>query len=405
MRITALKTLRLKRLPNLCFVLLETNEGLVGLGETFFGSRAVSAWLHESAAPYLLGQDPLDIERHSVTLRGFVGFSGTGVENRGRSAVDLALWDLLGQAAGLPLYRLLGGLCRERARVYNTCAGPTYVRGLPASPDLPVSNWIGEEERQATPRYSDLWAFLTDAGSLAKDLLAEGITAMKIWPFDSFAEASGGEHISAAELRKGLEPFVKVREAVGDEMELMVELHSKWNLPSAVKIASALEELTPTWFEDPLRMDCLDALAEFSAATKVPTAASETLATSFSFREVIERGGIGVVIFDPAWAGGITDARKVIAFAEARHLPIAAHDCAGPVNFAACVHLTVSAPNAYFQESVRAFYRGWYQELVTEVPEVEGGFVSPLHGPGLGTTLRKEVFLRDDAVTETSLLE
>ena len=402
MQITALTTLRLGTFPNLCYVLVETDEGLLGLGETFFSPRSVSAWLHETAAPYLLGKDPLDIERHSQALRGFVGFSGTGVETRGRSAVDLALWDLLGKAAGLPVYRLLGGLCRGRARLYNTCAGPTYVRSLPETPDLPTSNWVGAEEQQSPSRYGDLQAFLTDAGELAKDLLAEGITAMKIWPFDAFAEASGGEHISAAELREGLVPFVKVREAVGQDMELMVELHSKWNLPSAIKIARALEELEPTWFEDPLRADCLPALAEFSSATHVPTASSETLATAVSFRELIESGGVGVVIFDPAWAGGISEARKIIAFAETRHLPAAAHDCAGPVNFAAGVHLTVSCSNAFFQEGVRAFYRGWYRELVTELPAIEDGFVAPLQGPGLGTALRPEVFNRDDAVVETS---
>jgi L-alanine-DL-glutamate epimerase-like enolase superfamily enzyme len=185
-------------------------------------------------------------------------------------------------------------------------------------------------------------------------------------------------------------------------MELMVELHSKWNLPSAIKIARALEELEPTWFEDPLRADCLPALAEFSSATHVPTASSETLATAVSFRELIESGGVGVVIFDPAWAVGISEARKIIAFAETRHLPAAAHDCAGPVNFAAGVHLTVSCSNAFFQEGVRAFYRGWYRELVTELPAIEDGFVAPLQGPGLGTALRPEVFNRDDAVVETS---
>lgn len=401
MKITALKTLRLAEFPNLCFVLVETDEGLTGLGETFFGARAVSAWVHESAAPYLLGQPALDIERHSAALRSFLGFAGTGTENRGRSAVDIALWDILGQATGSALYRLLGGRCRERVRVYNTCAGASYTQGQPESPSLPVSNW-GVSGRQKVRGYEDLQAFLSDAGALAKDLLAEGITAMKIWPFDEFADATGGHHISSRDLRQGLEPFAKVREAVGDDMDLMVELHAKWDLPCAMKIASALEEFQPLWFEDPLRMDCMHALGVFSSATRVPTAASETVATSVEVQEVVDRGGARVVLFDPSWAGGISEARKIIAFADSRHLPVGAHDCTGPVNFAVGVHLSLSAPNAFVQESVRAFYRGWYRELVTAVPEVVDGYVTALDGPGHGTALRSEVWSRSDAVIEVS---
>lgn len=403
MKITRLKTLRLGEFPNLCFLLVETDQGLSGLGETFFGAKAVSAWVHESAAPYLLGKDALDIERHSSALRSFVGFSGTGTENRGRSAVDIALWDILGQATGSPLYRLLGGRCKDSLRVYNTCAGPGYTRRRPDSPSLPMSNWGVPGTEEAT-RYEDLQAFLSDAGVLARDLLAEGITAMKIWPFDQFADATGGHHISSRELRQGVEPFAKVREAVGDDMDLMVELHAKWDLPCAMKIASALEEFRPLWFEDPLRMDCMAALADFSSATRVPTAASETVATSAEIQDVVDRGGARVVLFDPSWAGGISEARKIIAFAESRHLPVGAHDCTGPVNFAVSVHMSVSAPNAFVQESVRAFYKGWYRELVTNVPGVVNGYVGALEEPGLGTRLRPETWSRSDAAVEVSEL-
>jgi L-alanine-DL-glutamate epimerase-like enolase superfamily enzyme len=225
---------------------------------------------------------------------------------------------------------------------------------------------------------------------------------MKIWPFDPYAEATGGQSISLEDLRKGIEPFRKVREAVGDRIELMVELHSLWNLPSALRIARALEEYEPAWFEDPVKMDNLDALARFAESTRVPTAASETLATRWSFRELLERAPIGIVIFDPAWAGGISESKKIATLAETWQLPIAPHDCSGPVEFAAAVHLSVNAPNALVQESVRAFYTGWYRELVTEVPRVEDGWVYPLTGPGLGTELLPDVPSRPDAVVRSS---
>lgn len=403
MKVTALETILVGEFPNLCHVRVHTDEGVSGLGETFFGAEAVSGWVHETAAAYLLGKDPLRIDAHWQALNPFVGFNATGVENRGRSAIDIALWDLLGKACGRPIHQLLGGATRDRIRTYNTCAGYRYVRRLPETAGLPVSNWNVEPD--AGGPYEDLDWFLTDAGSLAESLLEQGITGMKIWPLDPYAEATGGQSISLEDLRKGIEPFRKVREAVGDRIELMVELHSLWNLPSAIRIARALEEYEPTWFEDPVRMDNLDALARFAESTHVPTAASETLGTRWSFRELLERAPVGVVIFDPAWAGGISEGKKIATLAEAWQLPIAPHDCSGPVEFAAAVHLSINAPNALVQESVRAFYTGWYRELVTEVPRVEDGWIYPLTGPGLGTELLPEVPSRPDAVVRVSRLD
>jgi len=248
MKITAVETIVVDEFPNLCYVRVHTDEDVVGLGETFFAARAVSAWVHEVAAAYRLGKDPLQIDRHWQGLNPFVGFGATAVEHRGRSAVDIALWDVLGKVCGQPVYQLIGGASRDRIRTYNTCAGYRYVRRVPETAGLPVSNW--NTDPGAAGPYEDLDWFLNDAGSLAQSLLEQGITGMKIWPLDPYAEASGGQWISSDDLRKGIEPFRKVREAVGDRMELMVEMHSLWNLPSAIKIARALEEYEPTWFED-----------------------------------------------------------------------------------------------------------------------------------------------------------
>jgi L-alanine-DL-glutamate epimerase-like enolase superfamily enzyme len=396
-KITGVETVCIDALPNLTYVRIHTDEGLIGLGETFFGAQAVTAWIHETAAGYLLGKDPLQIERHWHGLNPFVGFNSTGVENRGRSAIDIALWDLLGQVANQPIHQLLGGATRDRIQVYNTCAGYGYVRKLPDRAGLSVRNWGVDGDNSADGPYEDLKAFLNDAGALAESLLAQGVKGMKIWPFDLCLGESGGEHISAANLKKGLKPFQQIRDAVGDEMAIMVELHSLWNLPSAIKIAKALEEFEPAWYEDPIKMDDLDALRRFSESTNVPTAASETLGTRWSFRDLIERGRPGVVIFDPAWVGGITESKAICSLASAHKLPVAPHDCSGPVEFATSVHLTVNAPNAIYQEMVRAFYTSWYEELVTDLPPVVDGYVYPLTGPGLGTQLRPETLTRPDA--------
>lgn len=399
MKINEVETILVEEFPNLVYVRVHTDEGLVGLGETFFGARAAASWIHETAAPYLLGKSPLEIDRHWHGLNPFVGFKSTGVENRGRSAIDIALWDILGQVCGQPIYQLLGGASRDRIRTYNTCAGYQYVRKVPQTAGLPVTNWGLQAEqlvKEGEGPYEDLEAFLRDAGELARSLLDQGIGGMKIWPFDPYAEASGGHYISTEDLKKGVEPFRKIREAVGDQMDVMVELHSLWNLPSAMKIASALEEYQPFWFEDPVKMDNLDALTEFAHATRVPTAASETLGTRWAFRDVLERGAARVIIFDPAWVGGISESKKLASMAETYQLPIAPHDCSGPVEFAVAVHLSINASNALVQESVRAFYAGWYQELVTAIPEVKDGYIYPLTGPGLGTALRPDVLRRSD---------
>jgi galactonate dehydratase len=402
-KITQVDTLRLGEFPNILFVLVRTDEGLSGLGETFFGARAVEAYVHETTAPYLLGKDPLRIDRHANALYGYLGYRSSGAEMRGNSAVDIALWDLFGKATGQPLYQLLGGRSRETIRTYNTCAGYHYVREAPRQE---VANWgLPEKAAEAAEGpYEDLDAFLHRADELAEDLLAQGITGMKIWPFDPYAEASGGHHISDDDLNKALEPFRKIRGAVGMTMDVMVEFHSLWDLPVANKIARALEEFEPYWFEDPVKADDLVALAEFARSTRVPVAASETLSGRFAFKELMERGAAGVVMLDISWCGGIGEAKKIATMVEAFKLPVTPHDCTGPVVLAASTHLSVNAPNALIQESVRAYYTGWYKELVTELPVVENGQIRPPEGPGLGIELLPDLHERPDAHVVTSRL-
>jgi len=315
---------------------------------------------------------------------------------QGLSAIDIALWDLFGQAQGLPVYRLLGGPTYEKVRVYNTCAGYRYGGSKPAGVDATYT-----DGRAAGP-YEDLDAWKTDAGKLAQDLLEQGVGAMKIWPFDQFGPETHGQWITAEQIEIGLRPFRQIREAVGKKMDVALEMHSVWNLPSAIRIAKAVEPYDPMWFEDPIRMDNLDALAAFKASTHVPTTASETLATRYAFREMLEKRAVSIVMLDCGWVGGLSEAKKIAAMAEAHHLPIAPHDCTGPVNYVADVHLDFGVTNVYVQETVRAYIHGWYAELVTALPRIERGYVYPPEGAGLGTALRPEVFRRPDVTVTRS---
>jgi galactonate dehydratase len=398
MKVSALETIQLGEFPNVLWVRVHTDEGLVGLGETFFGAATVAAYVHETVAPYLLGQDPLQIDRHARSLYGYLGFNSTGAEARGNSAVDLALWDLFGKATGRPVYQLLGGLSRERIRIYNTCAGYRYVRARSVQA---VDNWGLPVDAVGGP-YEDLDAFLHRADELACSLLEQGITGMKIWPFDPYAEASGGHYISSADLKSALEPFRKIRQAVGDAMDIMVEFHSLWDLPMAKRLAAALEEFNPYWYEDPIKMDNPAALAELARSTRVPITASEALGTRWSFRSFFESRAIGIAMLDVSWCGGLSEARKIAAMAEAYQLPVAPHDCTGPVVFMASVHLSLHSTNALVQETVRAFYTGWYTELVTALPRISDGYVYPPDGPGLGLELVPGLEQRADATVRMS---
>jgi galactonate dehydratase len=398
-KITSLETIRLTEFANLVWVRLHTDEGLVGLGETFMGAAAVEAYLHETVAPKIIGRDPMQIEAINRDLTGYLGWRGAGVETRGNSAVDIALWDIFGKALGVPVSVALGGRSRDTVRTYNTCAGYRYVRDARAQA---VANWgVGATNGP----YEDLDAFLNNADELAHSLLEQGITGMKIWPFDIAAERTGGLDISADELRTALKPFEKIRKAVGDRMDIMVEFHSLWKLPAAQRIARALAQFDTYWHEDPVRMDSLETLKSYAPHSKAMICASETLAYPHAFRDYLATGVAGVAMLDLSWCGGLSEARKIAGIAEAHQIPVAPHDCTGPVVFMASCHFSLHARNTLVQESVRAFYTGWYKELVTDLPAVAHGNISLGEAPGLGIELLPDIGRRPDAIVRVTQAE
>ncbi len=385
MKIVRLETVRLKERPNLLWILVHTDEGITGLGETFFGAATVEAYIHEYIAPRVIGRDPLQIDLLASELRGYVGFRSSGAEMRGNSAFDIALWDIFGKAVNMPIAQLLGGFSRTEIRTYNTCAGTEYIKK--ATGQATANYGLADGQRG----YDDLNGFLHSADELAISLLEEGITAMKIWPFDQAAEKTRGQYISVPDLKEALVPFEKIRKAVGDKMDIMVEFHSMWELLPAIQIAKALEPFNTFWHEDPIKMDSLSSLTRYAAASPAPISASETLATRWGFRDLLETNAAGVVMLDISWCGGLSEARKIASMAEAWHLPVAPHDCTGPVVLCASTHLSLNAPNALLQESVRAFYNTWYRDLVTALPKVENGMITVPEGAGLGMELNPDM--------------
>lgn len=393
MKITRIETIWFDEQPNTLWVRLHTDDGLIGLGETYYVPRAVSAMIHDVFANLLLGRSAFDIENHWNNMFSTVNFFGfAGTEMRAISAVDVALWDLLGQYTGQPIYNLLGGRNRDRIRIYNTC--------VTHGPYRDFHTW--REGR---------------TGELAVDLLKQGITAMKIWPFDQFGASLGGpigqragveavgpvtHYLSADNLKKGISHVADIRNTVGDKMEIAIEGHARWNLPEAVKIARALEPYNILWLEEIIPPDNVDAYARLKAETDVPLCVSERLFTRFGFRRVAEINAADIVMPDMAWTGGLTETRKICALADTYYLPITSHDTIGPVALWSAVHLMLHIPNALIVETVRAYYDGWYNDVLTERIPIVDGMVSLPEKPGLGVALRPEILSRSDVHIEVS---
>ncbi len=396
-KITGVRTIRIAERPNLIWVEIETDDGLTGLGESFRGAQSTEAVIHEQVAPWLLGRDARRIEAVSRQLTTpYIGFHSAGAEIRAASAVDIALWDLAGKRHGIPVHEALGGAVRSEIRAYNTCAGYAYnTAGV-------ARRAVGAGENAAGP-YDDQIAFTRDAGALAESLLGEGFTAMKICPFAIYADSSGGQLITLPDLKAGLEPFRKIRAAVGDKIEVMAELHSLWNTTSAIRICRALEDYGVLWAEDPiLKMDDVHGLTDLRRQSRTPICGSEPLAGTVPFRDLLLEDAVDFVMLDLAWCGGLTEGRKIAALAEAYAKPLAPHDCTGPVTLWAGLHLGLHAPAAIYQEVVRATLATWYRDLVTDLPIIRNGMVQAPTRAGLGTSLHPGVTKREDATIRLS---
>ena len=385
-RVIAIETVRTPRQSNVLFVLLHGADGQVGLGETFYGASSVESYIHETAATILGGLQDHSPTRVARALSSYVGYSGSGAEVRGNSAIDIALWDILAKRSGQPLRALLGGPFVDSIPVYNTCAGNGYVK---AESRQSSSNW-GIEASGEQGRYEDLWRFLNEPGALARDLRDQGYMGLKVWPFDLAAEESRGDH--TANLRFGLNVLDQIKDEVGDDMQLYVELHSLWQPKGAERVLAALEPYGIAWAEDPVRSDHHAVLSALRENSGVPIAVGENLGAGFNaYKPLFDARATDIAIIDIGWSGGITQAMKTAALAEQYGVPVAPHDCTGPVSLAVATHFVTAVSNGYVQEVARAFYHGWYNEVSTGFPEIENGMITPSPNAGHGVSLSPSI--------------
>ncbi len=389
-------------LPNNLWVRIYSDDGLCGTGETYYLPRAVAAVIHELYAPLLIGREALDIENHWNNMFSLASFCGyAGAEMRALSALDLALWDLAGQHLNQPIYNLLGGRNRDRIPIYNTC----------------VSHG----------KYRDTEMFANgQAGELAEDLLRQGIRAMKIWPFDRYGPTLSGPNqlrkpfviwgsetsagilghtLTDEDLRSGISVLESIRKAVGSRMAIAIEGHARWDLPTASRIALALEPYEILWLEEIMPADNPVPYVRLKQSTKIPICQSERVFTRFGFRPWIEAHAADIIMPDIAWCGGFTEGRKIASHADTYYLPVTCHDTIGPIALWAAVHLLLHIPNALMMETVRGYLEGWYRDVVTDDIPVSEGYIHVPTRPGLGTALRPDFVQRADARVEVTTAE
>lgn len=357
MKITDIKTFIVHCYrTNWVFVKLETDAGISGVGEATLEmkERAVEAAVLE-LKEYLLGKDPREIERHFHTMFRDSYWRTGPVLMSALSAVEMAMWDISAKELGVPVYRLLGGKCNDRVKAYANAwfAGATTPEGF---------------------------------AEKAKEAKARGFKALK---WDPFGKAY--MNMSAQEIDNALAVVDAVRDAVGNSVDLLIEGHGRFNVPTACTIARQLEPFRPLFFEEPIPPGNIDALADVRRKSPVTIAAGERLFDRAQFRELFERHAADVVQPDVSHAGGLGECKKIAAMAEAYQIPFAPHNPSGPIAHAATMQLAACTPNFFLLETM-ATDIPWRKDLTNESLVFQDGYFEITDRPGLGVELNEEAF-------------
>jgi L-alanine-DL-glutamate epimerase-like enolase superfamily enzyme len=355
--------------PEWCWVQLHTDAGLIGTGETYPWDQGQIGALKDHARQ-LLGRDPRDIDGVWRTLHFNIAMRGAGgADMRILSAINMAQADLLGQAAGMPLYRLLGGKTRSRVRVYNTTTDYWAINNMKMGPDT---------------------------SKIVRFLLDYGISAMKIYPF------RGPErYLSNDVMEEGLQWIREIRDVAGSKIDIAVDCWANFDFTSAKRLAHALEPYNIMYLEDAMLNVNAQSYAELARSTSVPICMSETLATRYQYREFFEQKACNVAMYDVCWCGGVTEAKKIADMADAYLIPTSPHTCGGPLLYTCAAHLSTAVPNFLIMESNYWKYTHQYPRFVENAPKPVQGHVTPPELPGIGAGIRQDIFRNGDAIVET----
>lgn len=351
MKIVDVKTLFI---DSYLYVQVETDEGISGLGESgAWGFLEASAGAVETFKRYLVGQDPLRIEHHWQYLYRWTHFRGAAIMGA-LSAIDLALWDIAGKYFGVPCYQLMGGKTRDKARVYYHVFGQTT-----------------EELVQG-----------------CVDAKAQGFTAVgHLTPFLDEPRDKPYFKTHAAKIRDAIETVGRYRDAVGDEVDLCIEIHRQLTPAEAIVLAHGIEEFHPFFYEDPVRPDNFDEMEHVARNINIPIATGERFHTIYEFEMLLKRGAVQYVRPDVCMVGGLTHAKKVATLAEAHYVDVVPHNPLSPVSTAACIQLAACIPNFALQEYPVGEQEPPKSEIVKSGLRLENGFLVIPDAPGLGIEL------------------
>jgi galactonate dehydratase len=342
----------------LLFLELITDAGLTGLSEVRMVNKTdtLVACIGELAPRYVLGSDPFDLERLAWNVqRAEYGRPGE-VAQSALAAFDLGCWDLMGQSLGVPVWKLLGGKFRDRV--------PAYANG-----------WYQAERDSAA------------IAPLARQVVARGYRALKLDPF-----GAASAELPPADRRRAEGIVAAVRDAVGADVAIFIEMHGRFTPATAARLAAMLEPYDPEWIEEPVPPENTAALARVRAATRIPIATGERAHTIADIREVVETGTADIIQADLTHFGGFLPMKHLAGWADAHYLLLAPHNVCGPVGTMANVHFGIATPNYKVLEHFNDFADPWVQELVDDPPRVavaDGCFPLP-ERPGLGVALNHD---------------
>jgi galactonate dehydratase len=338
---------------NLTYVQVHTDEGLTGVGEARMTGHtdALLGYLHEAVPHHVEGADPFAVEALVRRMKyGDFGRAGEIVMS-GIACVEMACWDIKGKALGVPVWQLLGGRVTDRVKAY-------------------ANGWYTTER---TPEaYHEA----------ARAVLARGYRALKIDPFGTgYLELGHQETVQAVALIEA------VRDAIGPDCELMLEMHGRFSPATAVRLAKELAPYAPAWLEEPVPPENLEALAKVAAKVDQPIATGERIHDRIEFRELFELQAVDIIQPDISHIGGIAETRKLAATAETHYVMVAPHNVGGPVLTAANLHLAACTTNFKIQEHFNDFADSAIKGVAPGLPEVVDGYFTLPEAPGLGVEL------------------
>ena len=352
------------------FVQVTTDEGLTGWGEitpsTRWANRAACAILAEVGG-LIEGDDPTRIEAiWNKVFRAFTYMGTRGATSNIVSAIDIALWDIRGKQLGVPIYELLGGPVRDSIALY------THPNG------------------HATPE---------GTAAHCRAIVATGHTALKTDPFPHHPEEADGYlsgQMDAAGEQHGVDVIAAIREAVGPEVEILIDCHGRFDVATAIRLADRLAPYNIGWFEEPVPVESYHALSQVRKHVTVPICVGERLYTRYEFVPILENELADYIMPDVTWTGGISELKKISTMAEAYYVPVSPHDAAGPINVLAGAHTMMTVPNFHKLETTRAKLNA-YDVMIDPPLDIREGHLYPSARPGLGIEMNVD-YLRSKAI-------